>query len=118
VNLHSDVPVPPMHDVGSHVSREAGAGSSAVVSRAASTRGSNEDCGMESGPATTTQPGQGDIPTEAVVPSTSTRPSTRAQHGIRRSKVYTDGTVQYDKHTLLAAIGEPSTVNEALGDKN
>jgi hypothetical protein len=31
--------------------------------------------------------------------------------------VYTDGTVRYDRHTLLAAVGEPSTVNEALGDK-
>jgi hypothetical protein len=76
VNLPGAVPVPPMHDIGSHASGEARVGSSVVVSRLASTRGSNEDCGMESEPTTTTQLGQGDIPTEVVVLATSTRPST------------------------------------------
>ena len=40
-------------------------------------------------------------------------PRTRLQHGIRRTKVYTDGTVRYG---LLASTGEPNSLDEALTD--
>jgi hypothetical protein len=40
-------------------------------------------------------------------------PSTRLQHGIRKPKIYTDGTVCYG---LLASTGEPSDHHEALGN--
>jgi histone deacetylase 1/2 len=43
------------------------------------------------------------------------RPRTRLQGGIRKPKVYTDGTIRYG---LLTITGEPSTVEEALGNKN
>lgn len=37
------------------------------------------------------------------------------QSGIRKEKVYTDGTVRY---TSFTSSGEPQTVDEALSDKN
>ncbi|WVZ48786.1 hypothetical protein U9M48_000195 [Paspalum notatum var. saurae] len=43
------------------------------------------------------------------------RPSTRLQHGIRKPKEYTDGTVRY---AYMTESGEPCTLQEALGDKN
>ena len=43
-----------------------------------------------------------------------TRPQTRLS-GIRKDKVYTDGTVRY---TYFTSSGEPQTVDEALNDKN
>jgi hypothetical protein len=44
----------------------------------------------------------------------SSRPVTPAQKGIHQPKVYTDGTIQY---SFLTTIGEPTSVNEALGDR-
>jgi hypothetical protein len=41
------------------------------------------------------------------------RPGTRLQHGIRKPKIYTDGTVRYG---LLASTGELSNHHEALGN--
>jgi hypothetical protein len=41
------------------------------------------------------------------------RPGTRLQHGIRKPKIYTDGTVRYG---LLASTREPSNHHEALGN--
>lgn len=41
-------------------------------------------------------------------------PRTRSQAGIRKPKVYTDGTILYG---LFTSTGEPQTVEEALGDK-
>jgi hypothetical protein len=38
---------------------------------------------------------------------------TRQQHGIKKPKTYTDGTIRYG---LLTATGEPSTLGEALDD--
>jgi hypothetical protein len=40
---------------------------------------------------------------------------TRAQHGISKPKSYTDGTIHYG---LLTTAGEPTSVQEALGDPN
>ncbi|XP_072149133.1 retrovirus-related Pol polyprotein from transposon RE2 isoform X2 [Setaria viridis] len=45
----------------------------------------------------------------------STRPRMHAQGGIRKPRVYTDGTIRYG---LLAANGEPNTLHEALADNN
>lgn len=43
------------------------------------------------------------------------RPRTRLQSGIRKEKVYTDGTVKY---SLLSSTGEPCNIVEALEDSN
>jgi len=40
---------------------------------------------------------------------------TRLQAGIRKPKVYTDGTIRYG---FFTSSGEPQNINEALGDKN
>jgi hypothetical protein len=42
-------------------------------------------------------------------------PSTRLSHGIRRPRVYTNGTVCY---SMLTTTGEPSHLNEAFHDSN
>jgi histone deacetylase 1/2 len=54
-----------------------------------------------------------DLP--AVVPPVqdSTRPRTRAQDGIHKSKVYTDGTIRYG---LSAVSAEPRSIKEAMAD--
>jgi hypothetical protein len=54
--------------------------------------------------AMTTAPGSSPVPTS---------PSTRLKHGIRKPKIYTDGTVRYGLFTL---DGEPRDHDEALGD--
>jgi hypothetical protein len=55
----------------------------------------------------------------ASAPGSSTsspqRPNTRLQAGIRKPKVYRDGTVRYG---FLAESGEPRSLEDALGDKN
>ncbi|XP_012700229.1 uncharacterized protein LOC105914105 [Setaria italica] len=43
------------------------------------------------------------------------RPLTRLQRGIRKQKQYTDGTVRYG---LFTSTGEPSSLDEALHDRN
>lgn len=43
------------------------------------------------------------------------RPHTRLQSGIRKKKVYTDGTVRY---SFLTTSGEPWSTEEALSDNN
>lgn len=43
------------------------------------------------------------------------RPKTRQQSGIRKPKIYTDGTVRYGYFT---SSGEPQSLNEALENKN
>lgn len=45
-----------------------------------------------------------------------TRPTTRLQRGIRKEKVYTDGTVRYS--FLASSSEEPQSLNEALADSN
>lgn len=49
-----------------------------------------------------------------AVPGVS-RPHTRLQSGIRKEKVYKDGTVRY---SFLTPFGEPWSTSEALADKN
>jgi hypothetical protein len=41
--------------------------------------------------------------------------SIRSQHCISNPKLYTDGMIRY---SLLASIGEPTTLQEALGNPN
>jgi hypothetical protein len=43
------------------------------------------------------------------------RPTTRSQHGIVKRKTYTDGTVHWCN---LATTGEPTTLGEALSNKD
>jgi len=45
----------------------------------------------------------------------ATRPRTRLLSGIRKEKVYIDGTVSY---SLLTSSGDPQNLEEAVGDKN
>lgn len=49
--------------------------------------------------------------TQAMAP----RPRTRSQSGIRKEKVYTDGTIKYG---MITSSGEPQNLEEALSDKN
>ena len=50
------------------------------------------------------------------VPPPPQRPSTRLQQGVRKPKVYTDGTIRYGQ---LAATSEgPPNLRDALSDKN
>jgi hypothetical protein len=53
------------------------------------------------------------LPPEA--PEAPERPRTRLQDGIRRPKVYNDGTICYG---CFASSGEPQNLDEALHDKN
>jgi hypothetical protein len=41
------------------------------------------------------------------------RPLTRLQQGIKKPKIYTDGTIRYG---LFTSTGEPSNLKEALAD--
>jgi hypothetical protein len=49
---------------------------------------------------------------------TAVGPVTRAQRGIHRPHVYTDGTIKYGKHGFLTSSGEPYSIDDALEDKN
>jgi hypothetical protein len=51
-------------------------------------------------------------PPEATLP---THPRTRSGAGIRKPKVYTDGTVRYGFYT---STSEPQSLEEALGNSN
>jgi hypothetical protein len=53
---------------------------------------------------------------EEVIPAPS-RPTTRLQRGIRKEKVYTDGTVKY-KNTFLTVTVEPENLTDALKNTN
>jgi hypothetical protein len=51
------------------------------------------------------------IPERLQVPDSSapdTRPVTRAQKGIHRPRIYTDGAVKYVKHGFLTSSGDES----------
>jgi histone deacetylase 1/2 len=58
--------------------------------------------------------GAGSSVTGGATGSSPTRPRTRLQGGIRKPKVYTDGTIRYG----LSAFAEPHTVEEALASKH
>jgi len=68
---------------------------------------------MNLSPGSTVDGALGDSP----VPIMPLRPTTRLQQGISKPKSYSDGTVCW---CMLATspAGEPSTLDEALGDKN
>jgi hypothetical protein len=51
----------------------------------------------------------------ALAPEAVTRPRTRLQDGIRKEKVFTDGTVRYD---CFAISEEPQDLCTALEDKH
>jgi hypothetical protein len=51
--------------------------------------------------------------THGVASPVVTHSSTRPQHGIRKPKIYTDGTMRYGLYT---SSGEPQNHNEALHD--
>jgi hypothetical protein len=62
-------------------------------------------------PESSLNPTHGDsLGSSAAGPSS---PRTRLQHGIRRSKVYTDGTIRYG---LVASTGESNSLDEALAN--
>jgi hypothetical protein len=54
----------------------------------------------------------------SVAPIQPTSPVTRLQKGIKKEKVYTDGTIKYGRNAFLATSGEPRYLEEALGNKN
>jgi hypothetical protein len=57
-------------------------------------------------------------PTSIENSNDDSRPTTRAQRGIHRPRVYTDGTIRYGKHGFLTQSGEPYSVDDALADTN
>lgn len=56
-----------------------------------------------------------DQSSELHLPQQVDRPRTRLQSGIRKEKMYTDGTVKYG---LFISSGEPQYLEEAINDKN
>lgn len=72
--------------------------------------------------SSTLAPSAVSAPNSAVVPAapassaaSNSRPVTRLQHGIRKPKTYTDGTIRYGH---LATVSEPNTLDVALCDPN
>lgn len=59
---------------------------------------------------------QGGASGSGASPPPVPRPTTRAQHGIRKPKVYTNGTVRYNG--FFTTTGEPSNLDEAFSDSN
>jgi hypothetical protein len=56
-------------------------------------------------------------PTVDATTSTQ-RPTTHLQQGIRKRKTYSDGTIRYNwKFGLLTHVGEPQNLEEALQNK-
>jgi hypothetical protein len=55
------------------------------------------------------------VPDSCAVVETNLRLTTRSKHGIKRPKVYTDGTICYGCFT---SSGEPHNLEEALDSKN
>ena len=51
----------------------------------------------------------------AILPNPAPRSRTRLQAGIRKPKIYTDGTVRYGN---LAVCDEPTNISAALSDPN
>jgi len=88
----------------------------------ASPRDSTDGAGIQSPASSTDATGAsgaqltGEIssPGSAVPPDAVHCPTTCLQRGIRKQKVYTDGTIRYG---LLTSTGEPSGLDEALANK-
>lgn len=66
----------------------------------------------EAGPSATS--GSSAVPTTVTAP----RPHTRLQSGIRKDKIYTDGTIRYDKQSYFTLTGEPQNLEEAFTHKD
>jgi histone deacetylase 1/2 len=64
-------------------------------------------------PAPELQPGSSAPPDSTG--DAATRPTTRLQHGIRKPKIYTDGTIRY---AGVASTAEPRSYKDALLDVN
>jgi len=61
-------------------------------------------------------PNSQELPVSGAPSSSSLRPVTHLQHGIRKPKVYTDGTIRYGQ--LATTLEEPPSLEHALADKN
>jgi hypothetical protein len=57
--------------------------------------------------------GSGATGSASPAPGVATHPGTRLRHGIRKPKIYTNGTVRYGLYT---SSGEPQNDHEALQD--
>jgi histone deacetylase 1/2 len=74
------------------------------------------------GPAEVLSPGSSVAPGSRELPAASSGttmppcPTTRLQHGIRKPKIYTDGTVHWGMHGATV-VEEPRYVEEAFKDK-
>jgi len=68
----------------------------------------DELCGNSGSPATP--------PAVPAAPVAASRPTTRLQQGIRKPKLYTDGTIRYGH--LAVTSEEPQSLEHALSDKN
>ena len=64
-------------------------------------------------PGSSVEPAESTETTDVDPPQEITRPRTRLQSGIRKDKVYTDGTIRY---SLFSSTGEPHDVEEAIND--
>jgi histone deacetylase 1/2 len=64
-------------------------------------------------PGSSVEPAESTETTDVDPPQEITRPRTRLQSGIRKDKVYTDGTIRY---SLFSSTGEPHAVEEAIND--
>jgi histone deacetylase 1/2 len=108
------------------------AGTSLLQPEAATTPTGEEEADDDSPGSTGTNPRADSFAPHSPVPGSSTliaaepagvapaeeiitRPRTRLQSGIRKPKVYTDGTIKY---SCFTSSGEPQNLNEAFGNKH
>jgi hypothetical protein len=83
------------------------------LSPAGSDPGTNAPTDITHAVVTDTSTGSSSTQLPSAAPAEPAHLRTRVQHGIRKPKVYTDGTVRY---RLLTSSGEPNNLDEALGD--
>jgi hypothetical protein len=81
----------------------------------AGTGGTEADTDSSAAADGTSAPAPGDGSSAAAVTETPPGPRTRLRDGIRKPKVYTDGTVRYGCFT---ASGEPQSLDEALNSRD
>jgi hypothetical protein len=124
---HAVAPSPP-------ATRQFVAGSSCVASSRAPSGGREEAPNMPTSPRSSSPSAAGSSGSSATREATASGgaddlappppvqttpppspPRTRLQKGIKKPKIYTDGTVRYG---MLSVIGEPCTLTEALDDSN
>ncbi|BAB90546.1 putative rice retrotransposon retrofit gag/pol polyprotein [Oryza sativa Japonica Group] len=124
-DVHGDAASGPVLDqptADSSTAPDQGANTSDAVSGAASDAGGDTatlGAGAANGAAAggeESQPVPPDVTgTVAATVAPASRPHTRLRSGIRKEKVYTNGTVKYG---CFSSTGEPQNDKEALGDKN